>query len=57
MVEQSIRTYIQRDFTHLTVAFGCTGGQHRSVYCAELLAKYLSDRYPVKIRLAHQNLG
>ena len=41
LLEPTLEAYQQRHFTHLTVAFGCTGGQHRSVYCAEALARSL----------------
>ncbi|MDE2491213.1 MAG: phosphotransferase [Elusimicrobia bacterium] len=44
LVDQAVEDYGRRNFTHLFVAFGCTGGQHRSVYCAERLAKHLSDQ-------------
>lgn len=57
LVESHVKRFIERKFTHLQVSFGCTGGQHRSVYCAEHLAKYLSDRFDVKITLSHRELG
>ncbi|MDP1621125.1 MAG: RNase adapter RapZ [Bacteroidales bacterium] len=53
MIDQSVRTYIDRDFTNLMVAFGCTGGQHRSVYCAEKLAAFLKKNHKVNIKLTH----
>lgn len=54
LVVQSVDKYLERNFTHLQVAFGCTGGQHRSVYCAEQLAKRLSEQYPsINICLRH----
>ncbi len=53
LVDQSVNTYIERNFDHLMVSFGCTGGQHRSVYCAEQLTKHLKDKYPVTINLQH----
>lgn len=53
MVRQSVKSYTQRSFTDLSVSFGCTGGRHRSVYCAEQLAKNLIDVPGVKITLKH----
>lgn len=54
LISQVVENYQQRNFSHLTVAFGCTGGQHRSVYCANQLAKFLSEKYKVKIELSHR---
>ncbi|MDD4604573.1 MAG: RNase adapter RapZ, partial [Bacteroidales bacterium] len=56
LIERSVRIYLKRNFTHLMVSFGCTGGQHRSVYCAEALARYLAERYPVQIELHHREM-
>ena len=53
LVDQSVQTYIGREFDHLQVSFGCTGGQHRSVYCAEKLATYLKSNYQITIQLTH----
>lgn len=55
-VLQSIESYESMGFTHLMVSFGCTGGQHRSVYCAEKLNELLRDRPRVKTRLHHKEL-
>ena len=55
VVDPHVETYARRGFTRLSVAFGCTGGQHRSVYCAEHLACHLSEKYPdVRVRLIHR---
>ena len=53
LVDQSVENYRSRNFTHLSVAFGCTGGRHRSVYCAERLAEHLRREHPVRVKLAH----
>ncbi|PIP54513.1 MAG: phosphotransferase enzyme family protein [Bacteroidetes bacterium CG23_combo_of_CG06-09_8_20_14_all_32_9] len=55
IVEQSVEKYISRNFTHLQIAFGCTGGQHRSVFCAEKLAAHLKLKYQINIELEHTN--
>jgi aminoglycoside/choline kinase family phosphotransferase len=52
-IDISIENYLQRDFEHLQINFGCTGGQHRSVYCAEQTANYLRDKYKVKVSVRH----
>ncbi len=46
LVDRQIRDYLRRSFTSLTVNFGCTGGQHRSVYFAERLARHIEATYP-----------
>lgn len=53
IVDISVEAYIQRGFTNLSVSFGCTGGQHRSVYAADALARHLKNKYKVKIDLCH----
>ncbi len=53
LVSQSVEKYIERNFKHLMVNFGCTGGQHRSVYSAEQLAQYLTAKYPVTVKIRH----
>lgn len=53
MVGRSVQVYLDRGFDHLSVAFGCTGGQHRSVFAADSLAKYLHSQYGVKVELRH----
>src|SRR5438309_556568 len=56
LVDASIQEYQRRGFRHLMVAFGCTGGQHRSVYLAEQLAKRLRARNGVNVVLHHREL-
>ena len=56
VVDQSVETYRKRNFTHLSVSFGCTGGRHRSVYCAERLAEHLKQQYGVRVELSHRTL-
>jgi aminoglycoside/choline kinase family phosphotransferase len=53
MVSQSIDNYIERGFANLNINFGCTGGQHRSVYCAESLKNHLTKNYQLNIKLEH----
>ena len=54
LVDISVEDYIRRGFTNLAVNFGCTGGQHRSVYAADALARHLRNKYKVKIDLCHR---
>ena len=57
LVDHHVERFIERDFSHLQVAFGCTGGQHRSVYCAEPLAQHLQAKYGIEIHLIHRERG
>ena len=54
LVDHHVERFLERGFDHLQVAFGCTGGQHRSVYCAEHLAAHLKEKYNVQIELIHR---
>ena len=58
LVKQSIGNYLERGFTHLQVNFGCTGGKHRSVFCARQLSDFIGMKYgsEVGIRLKHIEL-
>ncbi len=57
LVIQSITNYLQRGFTHLLVCFGCTGGQHRSVYMASKLSQYLKTLKGFETELIHRELS
>ena len=55
VVEPHVETFRRRGFTSLMVSFGCTGGQHRSVYCAVHLARHIAEKFPaVRVRLIHR---
>ena len=54
LVDASVSNYQHRGFRHLMVSFGCTGGQHRSVYLAEQVAKRLGGRPGVRVVLQHR---
>jgi aminoglycoside/choline kinase family phosphotransferase len=56
LIDQTVENYIGRGFTHLSVSFGCTGGQHRSVYCAEELVKHVKSKFPVQVLINHRDL-
>jgi aminoglycoside/choline kinase family phosphotransferase len=55
IIDISVADYINRGFEHLCINFGCTGGQHRSVYAAEAIARHLRNKFKVKIELGHLN--
>ena len=54
LVDASVKRYIDRGFRNLQVCFGCTGGQHRSVYAAEKMAEHLNTKFGVKVQLIHR---
>ncbi len=56
LVDQSVLEYQKRGFSNLQVNFGCTGGQHRSVFCAEKLGHYLEEKYSVQVSIYHTEL-
>ncbi|MBL7725383.1 MAG: phosphotransferase [Chitinophagaceae bacterium] len=53
IVDITVEEYIRRDFESLVISFGCTGGQHRSVYAADAMARHLRNKFKVKIELLH----
>jgi RNase adaptor protein for sRNA GlmZ degradation len=56
LVDASVANYRQRGFSNLMVSFGCTGGQHRSVYLAERLAEHLRGQKDLTVELRHIQL-
>lgn len=56
LVDASVSAYQQRGFKHLMVSFGCTGGQHRSVFLAEQLARHLRSRNGLHVEVRHIEL-
>ena len=57
IVDITVEDYLKRDFESLMISFGCTGGQHRSVYAADALARHLRNKFKVKIELKHRDTG
>ena len=53
IVDITVEEYIRRGFESLMVSFGCTGGQHRSVYAADAMARHLRNKFKVKTELRH----
>ena len=56
IVDESVKIYIDRGFSDLMVNFGCTGGQHRSVFCSENLANHIKQKFDVKVDIKHIQL-
>jgi len=54
LADSHVQRFIERKFSHLMFSFGCTGGQHRSVYCAQHLAEHIAKKFDVKVTLYHR---
>lgn len=57
LADAHVQRYIQRGFTSLMFCFGCTGGQHRSVYSAQHLAEHLHKKFGIEVRVCHREQG
>ena len=55
LIDITVENYLQRGFQHLMINFGCTGGQHRSVFAAEQTTRHLRNKYKAKVVLEHTN--
>lgn len=54
LVDEMVANYLERGFSHIQICFGCTGGQHRSVYSAEHTAWHLAQKFGVKVNVNHK---
>ena len=54
LADAHVRRYMQRGFTSLMFSFGCTGGQHRSVYSAQHLAEHIHQKFGIEVRVCHR---
>ena len=57
LADAHVARYLQRGFTCLMFSFGCTGGQHRSVYSAQHLAEHINRKYGIEVRICHREQG
>lgn len=57
LADAHVKRYLERGFTNLMFSFGCTGGQHRSVYSAQHLAEHLHQRFGIEVRICHREQG
>ncbi len=53
IVDVAVGNYIERSFTNLSIHFGCTGGQHRSVYAADAVARHIQEKFGIPVQLQH----
>ena len=57
LVDAHVQRFLERGFTHLQLCFGCTGGQHRSVYCACAVGKHLKEKFPqTVVKVTHRGM-
>lgn len=57
LADTHVQRYIQRGFTSLMFSFGCTGGQHRSVYSAQHLAEHIHRKFGIEVHVTHREQG
>ena len=57
LADAHVARYLQRGFTSLMFSFGCTGGQHRSVYCAQHLAEHIHRTFGIEVHVCHREQG
>lgn len=57
LADHHVKRYIERNFTHLMFCFGCTGGQHRSVYSAQHLAEHIHNKFNIEVHIIHREQG
>lgn len=57
LADTHVRRYVQRGFTSLMFCFGCTGGQHRSVYSAQHLAEHIHEKFGIEVHICHREQG
>jgi NDP-sugar pyrophosphorylase family protein len=57
LADAHVQRYLQRGFTNLMFSFGCTGGQHRSVYSAQHLAEHIHYKYGIEVHVCHREQG
>lgn len=54
LADAHVKRYLERGFTSLMICFGCTGGQHRSVYSAQHTAEHIHNKFGVRVELVHR---
>ena len=57
LVDKAVEKYLSRGFNYISVSYGCTGGQHRSVYSAQKLFNYLKEKYDILVEVNHREQG